>query len=75
MESSTFALGRCEPYDVLSVMSMLHRMLRAMKYSAKEEHFAVVAGAAVTLVLVGTLTYSLGEGWNVVDGSTSPSAR
>jgi Ion channel len=53
---------------VLSVMSMLRRMLRAMKYSAKEEHFAVVAGAAVTLILVGTVTYSLGEGWNVVDG-------
>ena len=58
----------CEPYDVLSVMSMLRRMLRAMKYAAKEEHFAVVAGAAVTLILVGTVTYSLGEGWNVIDG-------
>ena len=47
---------------------MLRRMLRAMKYSAKEENFAAVAGAAVTLILVGTVTYSLGEGWNVVDG-------
>jgi hypothetical protein len=53
---------------VLSVASMLRRMLRAIKYSAKEENFAVVAGAAVTLILVGTVTYSLGEGWNVVDG-------
>ena len=34
----------------------------------KEEHFAVVAGAAITLILVGTVAYSLGEGWNVVDG-------
>ena len=47
---------------------MLRRMLRAMKYSAKDEHFAVVAGAAATLILVGTVVYSLGEGWNVVDG-------
>ena len=53
---------------MLSVTRMLRRMLGAMKYSAKEENFAVVAGAAVTLILVGTVTYSLGEGWNVVDG-------
>ena len=52
----------------LPVAPMLKRMLRAIKYAAKEEHFAVVAGAAVTLILVGTATYSLGEGWNVVDG-------
>ena len=51
-----------------SVISMLRRMLRAMKYAAQEEHFAVVAGAGVTLILVGTVAYSLGEGWNVVDG-------
>ena len=58
----------CEPYDVLSVATMLRRMLRAMKYAAKDENFGVVAGAAVTLILVGTVVYSLGEGWNVVDG-------
>ena len=68
MESSTFARWRCEPCDVLSVMSMLQRMLRAIKYATQEEHFTVVAGAAGTLILVGTVTYSLGEGWNVVDG-------
>ena len=59
---------RCEPYDVMSVVHMLRRMLGAMKYAAREENFAVVAGAAVTLILVGTVTYSLGEGWNVADG-------
>ena len=53
---------------MLSVTSMLGRMFRAMKYSAKEENFAVVAGAAVSLILVGTVAYSLGEGWSVVDG-------
>src|SRR5512132_1685713 len=53
---------------MLSVTRMLERMLRAIKCSAKEEHFAVVAGAAVTLILVGTVTYTLGEGWNVADG-------
>ncbi len=48
--------------------SILPRMLRAMKYPAKEENFVAVLGAALTLILVGTVTYSLGEGWNVVDG-------
>ena len=43
-------------------------MLGAMKYAAKEENFAAVVGAAIGLILVGTVTYSLGEGWNVADG-------
>ena len=53
---------------MLSVVTMLRRMLGAIRYAAKEENFAVVAGAAVILILVGTVTYSLGEGWNVADG-------
>ena len=53
---------------MLSVITMLKRMLGAMKHAAQEEHFAVVAGAGVSLILVGTVTYSLGEGWNVIDG-------
>ena len=51
-----------------SVVRMFQRMLGAIKYAAKEEHFAVVAGAAVFLIIVGTGVYSLGEGWNVGDG-------
>jgi Ion channel len=58
----------CEPYDMVSVVTMLRRMLGAIKYAAKEESFAAVVGAAIVLVLVGTVTYSLGEGWNVADG-------
>ena len=53
---------------MLSVVTMLKRMLGAMKYAAKEENFAAIVGAAIALLLVGTVTYSLGEGWNVVDG-------
>ena len=30
-----------------SVVRMFQRMLGAIKYAAKEEHFAVVAGAAI----------------------------
>ena len=55
-------------FEAVAIPSVLRRLIRAAKYAAKEEHFAAVAGAAIVLVFVGTVTYSLGEGWNVVDG-------
>ena len=53
---------------MVSVVTMLRRMIGAIKHAAKEENFAAIVGAAVALILVGTVTYSLGEGWNVIDG-------
>jgi hypothetical protein len=47
---------------------MLQRFFGAVKFATEEESFAAVIGAAIALVLVGTITYSLGEGWNIVDG-------
>jgi hypothetical protein len=47
---------------------MLHRLARAFGFAVREQEFAPVFGAAVTLVFVGTLAYSLGEGWSVTDG-------
>jgi hypothetical protein len=65
----TTVRGRCEPHStVISVATMFRRFFDAIKYAAKEEGFAAVAGAAISLVLVGTVTYSLGEGWNLADG-------
>ena len=75
MESSTFARWRCESYDVryvrfmlrkvidaLTVVpEMLRRMLRAMKYARQEENFAAVAGAAVGLISLGTITIRLAK--------------
>ena len=43
-------------------------MRRALNYAVKEEHFGAVAGASIALILVGTVVYTLGEGWSVVDG-------
>lgn len=54
--------------DVVSLARMLQRFASATKYAAKEESFAAVIGAAIVLVLAGTMAYSLGEGWNVADG-------
>jgi hypothetical protein len=53
---------------MLSVVSMFQRFLGAIRYAAKEENFAAVFGAGIALVIIGTVTYSLGEGWKVADG-------
>jgi uncharacterized membrane protein YkgB len=47
---------------------MFRRFERALRYAMREQNFAAILGAALTLVVVGTLAYTLGEGWNVVDG-------
>jgi hypothetical protein len=47
---------------------MFHRFRGAIAHAAKEESFRAIVGAAALLVLAGTAAYSLGEGWNVVDG-------
>ena len=55
-------------YVVLPVVAMLKRMLEAIKHAAKDEGFGAVVGAAIVLILVGTVTYSLGENWSVTNG-------
>lgn len=47
---------------------MIRRMFGAIKYAAKEEGFQAVFGAAIILVIVGTVTYTLAEGWSLIDG-------
>jgi hypothetical protein len=47
---------------------MLRRMLEAVKYAAKDQDFGAVVGAAIILIVVGTITYSPGDGWSVVNG-------
>ena len=53
---------------MVSVVRMFRRFAGAVKYAAKEESFAAIFGAAILLILIGTVTYSLGDGWNVIDG-------
>ena len=50
------------------MVRMFHRFVGAIKHAAKEESFAAIFGAAILLVFTGTIAYSLGEGWNVIDG-------
>lgn len=46
---------------------MFRRVARAFRYAVREEEFLVVFSAGVALTLIGTVTYALGAGWNVVD--------
>jgi hypothetical protein len=47
---------------------MFRRMLGAIRHAAREESFAAVFAARILLIVIGTLTYSLAEGWRVADG-------
>jgi Ion channel len=53
---------------MLSLLLMLRRFVRTLRYATREADFLPVVGAGAFLVLVGTTAYTLGEGWNVVDG-------
>jgi Ion channel len=46
---------------------MWRRLVGALRYAMKED-FAPVLGAGGLLIVIGTLTYTLGNGWKLVDG-------
>jgi len=39
-----------------------------LRYALREENLAAILGWALTLIAVGTLAYTLGGGWSLVDG-------
>jgi hypothetical protein len=47
---------------------MLRRVAAALRVALREEDFGRVLSAGVLLIVIGTLSYSLGSGWSVVDG-------
>jgi hypothetical protein len=52
---------------MLSALLMLRRVVRAMRFAAREEEFIPVLSAGALLVVIGTVGYTLGQGWSVVD--------
>jgi uncharacterized membrane protein len=52
---------------MVSALLMLRHVAHAMRYAVREEDFVTVFGAGVTLVMIGPVSYALGERWNVVD--------
>jgi hypothetical protein len=53
---------------MLSALLMFRRLAIAMRYAFREEDFGRILGAAAALVLVGTMAYTFGQDWSVVDG-------
>lgn len=49
---------------MLSALLMLRRVSKAFRYAVREDEFLNVFGAGVLLVVIGTVTYSLGAGWS-----------
>jgi hypothetical protein len=53
---------------MLSALLMMRRLAAALRVALREEDFARVLSAGVLLVVIGTVSYSLGAGWSLVDG-------
>ena len=53
---------------MLSALLMLRRLAGGLGVALREEDFARVLAAALVLVVIGTITFTLAAGWSVVDG-------
>jgi hypothetical protein len=53
---------------MLSALLMMRRLAAALRVAQREEDFARVLSAGSLLIVIGTLAYSLGAGWSLVDG-------
>ena len=53
---------------MISALLMMRRLLTALRVALREEDFARVLSAGVALIVVGTLAYSFGGDWSLVDG-------
>jgi uncharacterized membrane protein YkgB len=53
---------------MISAILMLRRLVGALRIALREEDFARILGAGLALIVIGTLAYSLGNGWSIVDG-------
>ena len=53
---------------MISAILMLRRLAAALRVALREEDFGRVLSAGLALVIIGTLAYSLGNDWSVVDG-------
>jgi energy-converting hydrogenase Eha subunit G len=53
---------------MLSMLLMLRRLAAALRLALQEEDFARIIAAAALLIASGTITFTLGNDWSVVDG-------
>jgi hypothetical protein len=53
---------------MISAILMLRRLAGALRVALREEDFARILAAGLALIIIGTLAYSVGGGWSLVDG-------
>jgi uncharacterized membrane protein YkgB len=53
---------------MISAILTLRRLVGALRIALREEDFARILGAGLALITIGTLAYSLGGDWSIVDG-------
>jgi hypothetical protein len=53
---------------MLSALLMVRRLLGALRIALRNEDFARILSAGLALIVIGTITLSLGNGWSLVDG-------
>ena len=53
---------------MISALLMLRRLAVALRVALREEDFGRILAAGLALIITGTLAYTLGGGWSVVDG-------
>ncbi len=58
---------RCDDLAVIAAVVAFRRLMTAIRYAAREESFRVIFGAAISLIALGTIVYSIGERWSVPD--------
>jgi hypothetical protein len=52
----------------VSALLMARRFARTVREASKDEQFVPLFGSAVSLLVLGTVVYTIGGGWSVVDG-------
>lgn len=52
----------------ISALLMFRRFARTVREASKDEQFVPLFGAGLSLLAVGTLAYTIGGGWSIVDG-------
>ena len=52
---------------MLSSLMMMRRLAQALRVALRDDDFGRVMAAGLALIIIGTLAYSLGAGWSLVD--------
>ena len=52
---------------MLSALMTMGRLAQALRVALRDEDFGRVLAAGLALVVIGTLAYSLGAGWSLID--------